>query len=120
MKLLIIDSDPLTLKSFADMLAHVEGLTIIGLVGNVVEALDICKQVESEGMLMTICTNNINGIKLIRAYYPKIKILLLVNFAICENTAEYVCRLGADGYVEKADDVARILGQLKQIWSKSG
>jgi len=115
MKLLIIDSDPLTLKSLEIMLAKERDITVLGLADDVIKALDICHSNEPTGILMAICTNNINGIKLIKAYYPNVKIILLVNFAANAHTGEQVLRLGADGYLEKTDDIHLIIEKLRKM-----
>jgi len=119
MKLLIIDSDPMALKSLEMMLAEEKDITILGLVGDVIEALDLCHDNEPTGMLMAICTNNINGINLIKAYYPDVKIILSINFPANPDTEKQVLRLGADGYIEKTDDVVTMVKNLRKLMLKN-
>ena len=118
MKLLIIDSDPLTLKSLEMRLAKEKNITVLGLVDNVIKALNICHSNEPTGILMAICTNNLNGINLIKAYYPDVKIIILIDFPIDANTGKHIRYLGADGYIEKVDNIAKIIENLRRLISE--
>jgi len=115
MKLLIIDSDPMVLKSLETMLAKEKDITVLGSVGDVIKALDLCRDNEPTGMLMAICTNNINGINLIKSYYPNVKIIIAINFPATPATENQVLHLGADGYIEKTDDVLTMIKNLRKL-----
>ena len=114
-KLLVIDNDPLILESLKVMLSQEKDIIILGLVHDLIEALDICAENEPDVLFMDVHTNNVNGIKLFKAYYPHMKIILLIDFATCSKTKMQVMSLGADGYITKADEIAVFIEKLRKM-----
>jgi len=113
MKLLIVDRDILTLKSLGIILSREPEMTVLGLVPDCIEALDICAEIEPNMMLIDICSDSVNGINLVKKHYPHIKIVMLVNFDTQLEISKAV-ELGADGYISKAWKISAIVEKIHE------
>jgi len=122
MKLLLVDDDPLILKSLELSLSREEDIEVIGCALDGAEALNICKEKEPDIALMDIRMPNVDGIaatRLIKEKYPNIRIMILTTFADKPNIQQALAS-GADGYLIKTDKIADIASKLRMMMGGTG
>ena len=124
MKLLIVDDDPLILKSLSLTLSREEDITVIGCACDGAEALKICKEQEQppDIVLMDIRMPGVDGIaatRLIKQRYPGTRIMMLTTFDDKPNIIQALTA-GADGYLVKTDKISDIAAKLRIIADGTG
>lgn len=102
-KLLIVDDEKLIRESLKIMLSLFDDIEIVGLASNGYEALEICKNIDVNIVLMDIRMEKCDGVlgtRLIKEQFNRIKVLMLTTF----KDEEYIHKAltyGASGYLLK-------------------
>lgn len=102
-KLLIVDDEKLIRESLKIMLSLFDDIEIVGLASNGYEALEICKNIDVNIVLMDIRMEKFDGVlgtRLIKEQFNRIKVLMLTTF----KDEEYIHKAltyGASGYLLK-------------------
>ena len=122
MKLLIVDDDPLILKSLSITLARENDIEVIGCASDGMEALKICEETPPDIVLMDIRMPGVDGIaatRLIKQRNPNVRIMMLTTFDDKPNIQQALSA-GADGYLVKTDKISDIAGKLRTIMDGAG
>lgn len=93
------------------------GIEFMGAFVNCDHVVEEMKSLAPEIILMDIDmpgTNGIEGLKLIKAFYPKIEILMLTVFDDNAHIFEAICN-GASGYILKTSSPALIIESIQQL-----
>jgi len=114
MKILLIDCDPLALKSFEIMLSKEPKMMVLGAVPNCVEALDICAETEPDVMLIDIRSDSVNGVNLVKKHYPHIRIVMLINMDT-HLEIDKVVALGVGDYISKSWRISAIMEKMRGL-----
>lgn len=119
MKLLLVDDDALIRKSLRITLGREADITVVGEAEDGADALEKCKELQPDVVLMDIRMPGMDGIAatgLIKERYPNIHIMMLTTF----DDKPYISQAlaaGADGYLIKTDKIADIAGKLRLLVS---
>jgi len=122
MKLLIVDDDPLILKSLSLTLSREADITVIGCASDGAEALKICGEQTPDVILMDIRMPGVDGVaatRLIKQRYPNIRVMMLTTFDDKPNITQALSA-GADGYLIKTDKISDIAGKLRTMLDGTG
>ena len=122
MNLLIVDDDQLIRKSLEIKLSREPDITVIGLAADGAEAIDMCKNMQPDVILMDInmpVTDGIAATRLIKSRYPDVKIMMLTTFDDRPNIQQALAA-GADGYLVKTDKISGIADKLRLLLGGAG
>lgn len=114
-KVLLADDEKLIREGLKIILDTYEDIEICGVAGDGLEAFHFCKDSPVDIVLMDIRMPKCDGVKstkMIKEFYPSIKILILTTF----NDIEYIqdaMRYGASGYLLKDSDYDLIYQSIK-------
>lgn len=96
-----------------------EEIEVVGCAGNGEEALELCRQLKPDIVLMDIVMpvcDGLKGLHLIKEKYPEVKVIILTFFDNDENIQKAL-KLGVDGYIlkdiEPQDLITIIKGSMK-------
>ncbi|MCL2592653.1 MAG: response regulator transcription factor [Defluviitaleaceae bacterium] len=115
MKLVIVDDDPLILKSLELTLSRETDIQVVGCASDGSKALTVCQEKLPDIVLMDIRMPGVDGIsatRLIKQRFPNIRIMMLTTFDDKPNIQQALAA-GADGYLIKTDKIADIAGKLR-------
>lgn len=116
-KLLIVDDEKLIRESLKIMLSLFNDIEIVGLASNGYEALEVCKNIDVNVVLMDIRMEKCDGVlgtRLIKEQFNKIKVLMLTTF----KDEEYIHKAltyGASGYLLKDSSHEVIYEGIKTV-----
>lgn len=102
-KLLIVDDEKLIRESLKIMLSLFDDIEIVGLASNGYEALEICKNIDVNIVLMDIRMEKCDGVlgtRLIKEQFNRIKVLMLTTFKD-EEYIHQALTYGGSGYLLK-------------------
>ncbi|MCL2391123.1 MAG: response regulator transcription factor [Oscillospiraceae bacterium] len=122
MKLLIVDDDALIRKSLSLTLSRASDITVVGTASDGAEAIELCKTLTPDMLLMDIRMPGVDGIaatRLIKQRYPQIRIMMLTTFDDKANIQQALTA-GADGYLIKTDKISDIAGKLRIMVDGTG
>ena len=122
MNLLIVDDDPLILKSLSISLSGHQDITVSGCAKNGAEAVKLCGEKPIDIVLMDIRMPEMDGIaaaRLIKQRHPHIRIMMLTTFDDTPNIQQALMA-GADGYLIKTDKISGIADKLRAMLDGSG
>jgi DNA-binding NarL/FixJ family response regulator len=122
MKLMIVDDDPLIVKSLSISFSREDDIEIIGCATDGAEALKICAEHSPDIILMDIRMPGVDGIaatRLIKQRYPQVRVMMLTTFDDKPNIQQALSA-GADGYLIKTDKIADIAGKLRIMMDGTG
>ena len=115
MNLLIVDDDPLIRKSLEITLSREADITVAGIAADGAEAVEKCKAILPDVVLMDINMPGMDGIaatRLVKSRYPETKIMMLTTFDDRPNIQQALAA-GADGYLVKTDKISGIAAKLR-------
>ncbi|WP_125154878.1 response regulator transcription factor [Clostridium rectalis] len=101
--IIIIDDEKLIREGLKIILSTYEDIEVVGVAGDGIQGLEICKHQDVNVVLMDIRMPNCDGVlgtRIIKEKFPHIKILILTTF----NDKEYIheaLKFGASGYLLK-------------------
>jgi len=122
MRLLIVDDDALIRESLSLTLSLEDDIEIVGEAGNGKDALQMCKTLNPDIILMDIRMPNVDGISAtaqIKNKHADIKIMMLTTFADKANI-QNALSAGANGYLLKTDETATIAIKLRALINGGG
>ena len=102
-KLLIVDDEKLIREGLKIMLSVFDDIEVVGTAENGYKALEICKSVDVDVVLMDIRMKECDGVigtRLIKEQFTKIKVIILTTFKDKEYIQEAL-KYGAFGYMLK-------------------
>lgn len=102
-KVLIVDDQVILRESLKFIVEQDPEINVVGLAGNGKEALEHCKELVPDVVLMDIMMpvcNGVEGTKLIKSQFRSIRVIILTTFNDDENISKAI-KNGADGYVLK-------------------
>ena len=102
-KVLIVDDQVILRESLKFIVEQDPEINVVGLAGNGKEALNLCKELVPDVVLMDIMMpvcNGVDGTKLIKSQFRSIRVIILTTFNDDENISKAI-KNGADGYVLK-------------------
>ena len=114
-RLLIADDQKLLRESFKYIIENNSDIKVIGCVGDGKEAYEFCSKYNPDIVLMDIAMPVCNGteaIKLIKANYSHIKVLILTASSNGDDVAEAIYN-GADGYIVKDIGTEELILSIK-------
>ncbi len=115
---IIADDEILLRESIGFILDNDDDINVVGLAGDGEEAIELCKELEVDVILMDIKMPNkdgINAAKMIKKLFPNIKIIMLTTFEGVENITESFV-IGADGYILKNVNHEDIILSIKCVY----
>jgi len=122
MRILIVDDDALIRESLSLVLSLEDDIEIVGEAENGKEALQLCKTLNPDIVLMDIRMPMVDGISAtqqIKNKHPNIKIMMLTTFADKANI-QNALSAGADGYLLKTDETATLAIKLRALINGGG
>jgi len=102
-KIVVVDDHILLLESLKTFIEEKDDYKIIGEAKNGVEAIDVCKRLYPDVVLMDIKMPDMDGIqaaKEIKKEMPRIKVIILTSYEDIESIFEAFA-MGVDGYILK-------------------
>jgi len=122
LKLLIVDDDALIRKSLSLTLERESDIAVVGTASDGAEAIELCKTLNPDILLMDIRMPGVDGIaatRLIKQRYPEKRIMMLTTFDDKPNIQQALAA-GADGYLIKTDNISDIAGKLRIMMDGTG
>lgn len=122
MKLLIVDDDPLIVKSLSLTLSREDDIEVTGCALDGAEALKMIEEKAPDAVLMDIRMPGVDGIaatRLIKQRHPNVRVMMLTTFDDRPNIQQALSA-GADGYLIKTDKVSDIAGKLRTMLDGTG
>ena len=116
-RLLIADDHVLVREGMRTMLAREPSLEVIGEAENGRVALEICRRLCPDLVLMDVRMPRVNGLKAtqtIKEELPKTKVLIVSAYEDPLFISEAV-RVGADGYVLKLSPLSELLDAIRRV-----
>lgn len=118
-KLMIVDDNALVRDGIKLRLRDAPEIAIVGTAGDGKEALELCKKVNPDVVLMDISMANMDGLeatKLIKEYNKDINVLIFTSYAYPENiekAKEYRC----NGFVYKETNPEDFVSVIKNVYN---
>ena len=118
-KVLIADDIMILRQGLKAVLEQDEGIQVVALAENGKEAFEKCRVYQPDVVMMDMRMPDYDGaygIKAIKEQRPNIKVLVLTTFDD-EETIEKALSSGADGYILKEMEDAKVVASVKSIYS---
>jgi DNA-binding NarL/FixJ family response regulator len=116
-KLLIVDDQDIIREGLHDIFEAVDGITIVDLAANGLEAIEICLEKQPDTILMDIHMPVLDGVEAtiaIKEKWPHIRIIILTTFKEIDYVTEAL-KAGAEGYLLKAIEPIDLIAGVKLI-----
>lgn len=117
MRLLIADDDPLVGQSLRLLLGKEDDLEVVGVAAHGEEAIELCRRLAPDIVLMDIQMPVMDGItstKAIKSLWPRIQVLMLTTFRD-ESNIRLALGAGAEGYLLKSASIDNMAAQLRAL-----
>lgn len=118
-RLLIADDHALVREGMRAMLASEQNLEVVGEAENGREALELCRELRPDLILMDVRMPEMDGLaatREIKGEYPETRILILTTHESPEYLMDAI-RAGASGYVLKDSTKQRLLDAVRRVIS---
>jgi len=115
---LIVDDQELIRQSLEIMLSSKKQINVIGSACNGREAVSMTRKLKPDIILMDIRMPEVDGIeciKIIKEYYPEIKIIVLTTFDDDEYIYESL-KYGANGFLLKGISVDELVNNIETVY----
>ncbi len=116
-EIVIADDQVLLRKSLGKIISIDKDISVVDMVGSGKEAIQSCEKHHPDIVLMDIEMPQIDGIsalKIIKAKFPKVKVIILTTFDSTDNIVESF--IGeADGYIVKDIDCEELMATIKCV-----
>ncbi len=113
-RVLVIDDHPLLRRGVCQLLALVEGFTVVGEAASGREGIELAKQLDPDLILLDLNMKGINGLETLRTMRDMgvdARIIMLTVSNAPEDLLAAI-RAGSDGYILKDNDPDNILGMI--------
>ncbi len=117
-KVIIADDQKIIREGLKFIIEQDKDIEVLGFAGNGKEALEQCKTLVPDVVLMDIMMpdcNGVEGTKLIKEAMPSVKVIILTTFRDDENISAAL-KNGADGYVLKDIDTDELILTIKSVY----
>lgn len=117
MRVLIVDDSPTIRKRLQELLAPIDGLSVIAEAGDAARALEIARQERPDVTIVDLSLPEGTGIEVlqgIKAVDPRSVVMVLTNYALDENRRACL-DAGADYFFDKSNDFDRVPGLLSLL-----
>lgn len=118
-KIVLFEDNNALRESLSTMLASHEGFSFLGAFGHCLDILEQVKQLQPHVILMDIDMpgrSGIEGLKIVRAHYPHINVIMLTVFESNEHIFEAI-KGGAVGYLLKKSSPEEIIKAVEDVQS---
>lgn len=118
-RIVVVDDHPLMREGLRALLLDVPGIRIVGEAENGRQALDVCRSLAPDLLLLDLnmpVMDGISALPLIRQRWPDIRILALTS-RLSEQNAALALDAGADGYVLKSSNSEVLVGAIDTLLS---
>lgn len=116
-KVLVVDDQVILRESLKFIIEQDSEINVVGLAGNGKEALNLCRELVPDVVLMDIMMpicNGVEGTKLIKSQFSAVKVIILTTFNDDENISKAI-KNGADGYVLKDIKPDELILAIKSV-----
>ncbi len=116
MRVLLVDDHPLLLEGLRALLTS-RGIEVAGTARDGFEALALVRKLHPEIVLMDIMMPRCNGLeatRLIKAEFPEVRVLILTVLDDDDDLFDAI-RVGASGYLNKAQDTETFFASLLEL-----
>jgi len=117
LQVLIVDDDALIRDSLKMLLDMEKDFDVIGVAGNGQMALEHCRRIQPDLVLMDIrmpVLDGVLGTKLIKQEFPQVQVVILTTFKDDEYIKEAL-KNGAEGYILKSQPADSIVESLRAV-----
>lgn len=118
-KVLIVEDQELIRESFHIVLSAQQGLEVVGMAKDGLEALELLHCRHTDVVLLDIRMPNMDGItacRKIKEAFPKIKVIVLTTFDDDEYIIDSI-KYGANGYLLKGVGVNELVDAIKTVYN---
>jgi len=118
-KILLVDDHQILIDGILSILEEDPVFKVLGQANNGKEALDRCRALSPEVVLMDLDMPLMNGMlaaKELKASMPEIKVIILSLHAE-KSVIQHLIQLGVDGYLVKNSDKAEVFRAIKEVAS---
>jgi len=106
-KVLLVDKDPLALRTFDMLLSDEKDIDVIGMFHNVNEAVNVFEQIMPDIMILDVRSVSKDDVTRIQRDNQKLKIVALINFDTTYEIGK-VKNIGLSDYITKFGDIKDI------------
>lgn len=117
LKVMVVDDDALIRDSLSLILDMEEDFQVTGTAANGQEALELCRQIQPDLVLMDVrmpVMDGVLGTRRIREQFPQMKVVILTTFKDEEYITEAL-KHGASGYILKSQPAESIVETLRAV-----
>ncbi|WP_186438544.1 helix-turn-helix transcriptional regulator [Cohnella terricola] len=117
-RLLVVDDQPFIRESLRALLEEQQDLQVVGTAEDGEQAIELCRQVQPQLVLMDVEMPNRDGISATRAIketWPHIRVLILTTFEDTSKALEAM-RSGADGYLLKSIQPLELAETIRTVY----
>jgi DNA-binding NarL/FixJ family response regulator len=117
LRIVIADDDALILEGLSILLGMEPDMEVVGTARNGQEALDLCRKLQPDVVLMDIrmpVMDGVQGTRLIKQQLPAVKVVILTTFKDDQYIKEAM-KCGAEGYMLKNQSSDSIIDSLRAV-----
>ncbi|GGG71879.1 histidine kinase [Paenibacillus radicis (ex Gao et al. 2016)] len=117
-RLLVVDDQPFFRESLRTLLEEQQDLQVVGTAEDGQQAIELCRQLQPQLVLMDLEMPNMDGIAASRAIketWPHIRILILTTFEDTKQALEAM-RSGVDGYLLKSMQPLELAETIRTVY----
>ena len=117
-RLLVVDDQPFIRESLRTLLEEQQDLQVVGTAEDGEKAIELCKQVQPQLVLLDLDMPNMDGItasRTIKQMWPQIRILIFTTFEDTRQALEAL-QSGADGYLLKSIKPAELAETIRTVY----
>lgn len=116
-RITVFDDNPKRREGLKLLLESTEGMECVGLYNDCQNVIDHINESKPDVVLMDIDmphTNGIEGLLILRPFFPKLKVLMQTVFEDDQKVFAAICA-GADGYILKQSTPAKLLEGIHEV-----
>lgn len=116
-KVVLVDDHPIVREGLAQVIAQKPDLTVCGEADNAADALGVIEATRPDVVVVDLALKDRSGLELIKDIairFPKLAVIVL-SMRSESLYAERALRAGAQGYVTKEEDTARVIEGIRKV-----
>ena len=116
-RILIADDHELVRDGFKRLLGYEEGLEVVGEASNGREAVELCRRLEPDLVLMDVRMPEMDGLeatRTIKAEQPQVSVLVITTYENADYLLEAI-KAGVAGYVLKDASSERLVNSMRRV-----